>query len=105
MKPITQMTQEEEDELAKFLNFGMTVSEAREMKENEKRLADIKLQIREQWRATERRAICGRVAWVAQTKYSQGAPQRGLIPLPKGVSWFPNRGDGVIFIGFLEILH
>ena len=48
MKPITQMIQEEEDQLAEFLNFGMIVSEAREMKAKEKRLADIKLQIREQ---------------------------------------------------------
>ena len=57
MKPITLMTQDEEDELAKFLNFGMTVSEAREMKANEKRLAEVKLQIREQRCPTERGAL------------------------------------------------
>ena len=77
LKPITQMTEEEEDELAEYLNIGMTLAEARQMKANEKRLAEVKLQIREQRRATERGAIRGRGTRAAPTRYGQGASQRG----------------------------
>jgi hypothetical protein len=77
LKPITRMTEEEEDELAEFLNIGMTLAEARQMKANEKRLAEVKLQIREQRRATERGAIRGRGTRAAPTRYGQGASQRG----------------------------
>ena len=55
----------------------MTLAEARQMKANEKRLAEVKLQIREQRRETERGAIRGRGTRAAPTRYGQGASQRG----------------------------
>ena len=79
----SSMTVEEEDELAEYLNFGLSVSAARDMRQKEKELSDLKFQMRENRRATERGAINARGIH-HQTKY-------GERPTPSG------RGRGLTF--------
>ena len=69
LTPFVRLTKEEEDDLAKFLNFGMTIAEAREMRANKKKLSEVKQQMREQRRATERGAIVNRGSRSAETSF------------------------------------
>ena len=68
----TDITREEETSLADFLAVGLSLTEARAMKENEDRLAEIKLQAREIKRQVQRGAITSRGA-NAQTRFGQGS--------------------------------
>ena len=53
----TRLTREEENELADYLDLGMSLTEARSMYKKELELAEMKLRIRENKRATNRGAI------------------------------------------------
>ena len=77
LRPINRLSNEEEEELAEFLNFGMTVAEARETKAKEVQLAEIKQQMREHRRNTERGAITSRGTRSGPTKLGPGAASRG----------------------------
>ena len=60
MNEAPTMTRDEQDNLADFLAVGMSLAEARSMKQNEDKLAAIKQQARELRRETERGAIMSR---------------------------------------------
>jgi hypothetical protein len=66
------ITREEETSLADFLAVGLSLTEARSMKENEDKLAAIKLQARELKRQTQRGAITSRGA-DRQTRLGPGS--------------------------------
>ena len=68
----TPITRDEETSLADFLAVGLSLTEARAMKENEDRLASIKLQARELKRQTQRGAIASRGA-NSQTRFGPGS--------------------------------
>ena len=57
--PERKLTSREEEELADFLDVGLSVTEARMMRQKEEELAALKLKIRENKRATNRGAISG----------------------------------------------
>ena len=66
------ITREEQDNLADFLAVGMSLAEARTMKQNEDKLAAIKQQARELRRETERGAIVSRGSQ-SQTRFGPGS--------------------------------
>ena len=70
--PENTITREEETSLADFLAVGLSLTEARSMKENEDKLAAIKLQARELKRQTQRGAITSRGA-DRQTRLGPGS--------------------------------
>ena len=57
--PEKKLTSREEEELADFLDVGLSVTEARIMRQKEEELAALKLKIRENKRAVNRGAISG----------------------------------------------
>ena len=77
--PITRLTEKEEEELAEYLNYGMNLAEAREMRAKELQLAEIKRNMREHRRETERGAINSRGARSAPTRFGSDTRRgRGL---------------------------
>ena len=66
------ITREEQENLADFLAVGMSLAEARTMKQNEDKLAAIKQQARELRRETERGAIVSRGSQ-SQTRLGPGS--------------------------------
>ena len=71
-RPPSAITRDEETSLADFLAVGLSLAEARAMKENEDKLASIKLQAREMKRQTQRGAIVSRGA-NSQTRFGPGS--------------------------------
>ena len=75
----TGQTEKEEEELAEYLNYGMNLAEAREMRAKELQLAEIKRNMREHRRETERGAINSRGARSAPTRFGTDSRRgRGL---------------------------
>ena len=72
--PERKLTSREEEELADFLEVGLSVTEARIMRQKEEELAALKLKIRENKRAANRGAISGSIG-SKETKW--GMPSRG----------------------------
>ena len=68
----TTITREEETSLADFLAVGLSLTEARSMKENEDRLAEIKFKARELKRQRERGALLSRGA-NSTTRFGPGS--------------------------------
>ena len=69
---VPTITRDEQDNLADFLAVGMSLAEARTMKQNEDKLAAIKQQARELRRETERGAIVSRGSQ-SQTRFGPGS--------------------------------
>ena len=72
MSGVTTITRNEQDDLADFLSVGMSLAEARIMKQNEDKLAAVKLQARELRREKERGAIIPRGSQ-SQTRFGPGS--------------------------------
>ena len=72
MSGVPTITRNEQDDLADFLSVGMTLAEARIMKQNEDKLAAVKLQARELRREKERGAIIPRGSQ-SQTRFGPGS--------------------------------
>ena len=72
MSSVPTVTRNEQDDLADFLSVGMSLAEARIMKQNEDKLAAVKLQARELRREKERGAIIPRGSQ-SQTRFGPGS--------------------------------